>query len=297
MEALLEKALQGHRLGHGLILHGKNEESVRQACLGLAARLLDVEDPTKHGDFFVLRPVNKSRRIDVDSIRRLNKELRYSAQGSGNKVALVEEADRMNAQSSNAFLKTLEEPPAGTFILLETTRPERLLETIRSRCYALRVPGSESRPQGTRWEAMEEALRSWLRELEEPLRDKKKISAHFFRLYGLIDHLQFYEKERHSREWQEIKKDLPESFSQEERDAAEVGLQRKVRAEVLSGLAWIVRDFCLDSDQALDTRQIRKMDQAVRNLEETSALLNLNLNPTAALEAFFLKLLRLWTRQ
>ncbi|MCC6868795.1 MAG: DNA polymerase III subunit delta' [Burkholderiales bacterium] len=56
------------------------------------------------------------------------------------KVAIVTPADRLNAAAANALLKTLEEPPAGTHLVLVTARPGRLLPTVRSRCQVLAAP-------------------------------------------------------------------------------------------------------------------------------------------------------------
>ena len=58
------------------------------------------------------------------------------------KVAIIHEVDRMNTAAANVFLKTLEEPPANTTLLLLTTRPYALLPTIRSRVLHFRFPSA-----------------------------------------------------------------------------------------------------------------------------------------------------------
>ncbi|MCY4060209.1 MAG: hypothetical protein OXG44_19680, partial [Gammaproteobacteria bacterium] len=63
-------------------------------------------------------------------------------QAAGRKVAVVEDADRMNLNAANALLKSLEEPPRDSFIALSTSAPEQLLPTVRSRCQRIAVkPG------------------------------------------------------------------------------------------------------------------------------------------------------------
>ena len=57
---------------------------------------------------------------------------------SGRRVAVIEDADRVNPQAANAFLKTLEEPPPGAVLMLLSDRPDGLLPTIRSRCQTVR---------------------------------------------------------------------------------------------------------------------------------------------------------------
>ncbi len=89
----------------------------------------------------VIRPRMKSRRIGVDEIRSLEQALHLAAPGGQFKVGVIVEADRMNDQAANAFLKTLEEPPKNTLLLLLTANPQRLLPTILSRCVKLPLLG------------------------------------------------------------------------------------------------------------------------------------------------------------
>lgn len=79
-----------------------------------------------------------SRIIKVDQVRALQERLSFRALEGRYKVALVVGAESMKEEGQNAFLKTLEEPPSGTVIVLIATGTEALLPTIRSRCS--RVP-------------------------------------------------------------------------------------------------------------------------------------------------------------
>ncbi|MBC7940673.1 MAG: DNA polymerase III subunit delta', partial [Chitinophagaceae bacterium] len=115
-----------------------------------------------HPDLFVLLPetLRRSRgwplvsdKADVDDTKRKpSKQIRIeevralidwshhtSARGRG-KMALLHPADALNLQSASALLKTLEEPPAGTRILLTTADPAALLPTLQSRCQRVRMP-------------------------------------------------------------------------------------------------------------------------------------------------------------
>ena len=78
--------------------------------------------------------------ITVDQIRELADFLNLRSHRGALRIALVNPADDMNANASNALLKSLEEPPAGAMFILVAHRPARLLPTIRSRCVALAVP-------------------------------------------------------------------------------------------------------------------------------------------------------------
>ena len=86
-----------------------------------------------HPDLYRLQPED-SAQIKVDQVRDLAEWASQTAQQGGNKIAVINPADRMNQQAANALLKTLEEPPAGTLLCLVTDQPARLLPTLRSRC-------------------------------------------------------------------------------------------------------------------------------------------------------------------
>jgi DNA polymerase III subunit delta' len=75
-----------------------------------------------------------SRDIRTEQIRSLQERLAYRPLEGRWKVALVVNAHAMNLNAQNALLKTLEEPPKGTVLLLVTAAPDKLLPTIRSRC-------------------------------------------------------------------------------------------------------------------------------------------------------------------
>ena len=96
--------------------------------------------PQEHPDFHSVRPESKSRHITVEQVRELERELYLRPFSAPLKVAVIFDAERMclgGASAANAFLKTLEEPPAHTLILLTSGRPAMLLPTIISRCLRL----------------------------------------------------------------------------------------------------------------------------------------------------------------
>lgn len=79
-----------------------------------------------------------NRTILVDAIRHLESEAQFRPFEADARVFLIDDADKMNASSSNALLKTLEEPIPTTYLFLITSRPDKLLPTIRSRCQIFR---------------------------------------------------------------------------------------------------------------------------------------------------------------
>ena len=89
------------------------------------------------------------RNILVDAIRELEREANFRPFEGGKRIFIIEDAHKMNDNAANALLKTLEEPPPTTYLILVTSRPDSLLQTIRSRCQMIRfapVAGAEMEP-------------------------------------------------------------------------------------------------------------------------------------------------------
>ena len=91
---------------------------------------------SEHSDVGLVVPYNKN--ILVDAIRELEREANFRPFEAPARFFIIDDADKMNDAASNALLKTLEEPPATSYIFLVTSRPDALLPTIRSRCQMLR---------------------------------------------------------------------------------------------------------------------------------------------------------------
>ena len=89
-----------------------------------------------HTDVGLVRPYK--RIIRVDPMRQLDREANFRPYEGNARIFIVEDAEAMNDHSSNALLKTLEEPPSTSHLILLTSRPASLLPTIRSRCQIIR---------------------------------------------------------------------------------------------------------------------------------------------------------------
>jgi len=98
-----------------------------------------------HPDFTRLEPEERGKPIKVDAVRDFCAALQLSSQFGQGKVGILEPADAMNVAASNSLLKTLEESPAGTLIILVSAHPSRLPITVRSRCqrWTVNVPERE----------------------------------------------------------------------------------------------------------------------------------------------------------
>jgi len=139
-EALLNAALQ--QPVHAYLLHGAPGSGKRDAARGFAALLLgcDVRRivPGSHPDLAMIEPEGES--LLVDQVHELGAKLRYRPQEATRRVGIVDEADRLNRDAANAFLKTLEEPPGEVVLILVADDLTRVLPTVRSRCQTIAFP-------------------------------------------------------------------------------------------------------------------------------------------------------------
>lgn len=89
-------------------------------------------DAGTHPDVLIVEP--EERLIRIEEIRAIEEALSFTPFEGKKKVVIVDDADTMNLAAANTFLKTLEEPPEDSLIILIASRPDSLLPTIRSRC-------------------------------------------------------------------------------------------------------------------------------------------------------------------
>jgi DNA polymerase III subunit delta' len=142
------------RLPHGLLIPGAPGLG-KAAFADWAARLvlcdLSEDEPCgrcgscllhaagNHPDYAWITVAEDKRQIAIDDIRELNGGFALKSLRGGWKVGVVSPADALNPSGANALLKTLEEPPASTLLLLTCHRPEALPRTVVSRCQRLRI--------------------------------------------------------------------------------------------------------------------------------------------------------------
>src|SRR6266513_656524 len=137
----LRRANEQNRLAHAYLISGPTGSGKQL----LAAELASLVNGTKASDvfsakardIFIAQPESKSRRIVIEQIRDLEHALQMRASNGRRKVAIIVDADRLQPQAANAFLKTLEEPPKDSLLFLLSALPEALPETILSRCISI----------------------------------------------------------------------------------------------------------------------------------------------------------------
>ena len=111
------------------------QDKKEQACgVCQSCRLLNANT---HPDLFLVQPEDGSKTIKIDQIRDLVKDVQQTPKFAGYQVVIIEPAENMNRASSNALLKTLEEPPGRVLLFLISHRPSVLPATIISRCHRM----------------------------------------------------------------------------------------------------------------------------------------------------------------
>lgn len=299
----LEANLGKGRLAHAILLKGEDLDSLEKVAFALAAAVLGNTDaPDRHPDCFTLRPARKSRSIAVgkrgentpNTVRRLINDLNQTSNQGGYKVAVIHEADRMNAQSANAFLKTLEEPPPRTLILLLSTRPYELMETIRSRCFQFKIPARLKAYENPDWARWLEDYRGWIKWVHrEPDEARRQVGRAMLQAYGLISRFVDIVESEGSAALKSQDPEMIKALADDELDALKVGLLKGVRDKLLVEVEECSRLAAIDLSHEVPF-PAQNLERAIAALEATTGLLALNMKDDAALEGFFLKSLKIW---
>ncbi len=329
---LLQRSLERGRLGHAYLFNGSQQEELEAMARTLAKTLNCLEPPRRneaglaldccdaclncrkiesenHPDVFWIRPESKSRVITIDQMRDLMQTIHLKPTQAEFKVAVIVAADRLNVQAANAFLKTLEEPPTNSVIVLLSTSPSQILETILSRCLRLNFAGEMV--VGRR----DPEFLAWLSAFAEMASSGEKSLLGRYRLLSvLLSQLSTVKTATNERltsrsplsHYEDIDTKMRDVWEDELTAAIEAEYRRQ-RAEVLTGLQWWMRDVWLQTmgvengflsfpdlapAGARVAHRISAAD-AVGNLEQlerTQRLLTTNVQEALALEVGLLKL-------
>jgi DNA polymerase III subunit delta' len=152
------KAMAGERMHHAWLLAGRRGVGKGSFALAAARALVGAADGegAHHPDIHTLtyapkddkeerkradgKPFELARSIRIAQIRAMQSRLGTRPTMGERRAIIIDPADDLERNAANALLKSLEEPPVGTYFLLVVHSPARLLPTIRSRCRVLRFP-------------------------------------------------------------------------------------------------------------------------------------------------------------
>ncbi len=299
--AALRSTAEAGRLAHGyiisssrlhagtmladLILQWLYCQAPERPC-GICRRCVQVTD-RHHADVIFVEPESKSRAINIDQIREVNHFARQTSYGGGWKGVVILGADRMNESAANAFLKTLEEPPAQCLLLLVTDTPQALMATIWSRCQHLPVGRGHDASQNE----VETALLEWLRN-RSPAHTALEQGA---LMNGILLKVRAEaEAEEEHRAGEDVTKDLLEARVQARAIGARIDLLRTLYRWERDVMACLVgaddESLHFPSDRAALQRQAAASDLAacfarLQEVDRARRLLDGNLPENAVWEA------------
>jgi DNA polymerase-3 subunit delta' len=270
----LISSYQSDHLAHAYALIGDPGEVKHQLVHPFLKKLLQAE-PFPHPDVHIVQPESKTRQIRVETLRNLISLLNQTSFLGGWKIAILYEAERLRQEAANAFLKTLEEPPHKTLILLLTARPEQLLTTILSRCLILRLqtPSTKIPPA---------SLKGLLENLKKLAQSPAKAYAEsYVYLNSCLDYLK------------ETRKTLENEAEKEIKLAKEKGLEGEALNEIeKTNAAQVETDYMAQRQQLLVwlTEILPRKKSIINLFDQSQKALARNLPEAFILERLFLRL-------
>ncbi len=335
---LLQRSLERGRLAHAYLFSGNNLDELEAVARTLAKTLNCQSPPRKtanglpldccdkcssccrtdnceHPDVLWVRPESKSRQIRISQFvmrqetngKPLLDSLYLKPSEAEFKFGIIAAAECMNDQAANAFLKTLEEPPSKSILILLTTEPQRILETILSRCLRLNFAGETIR--------LGELEKKFVQDFSEIASNSNRGLLGRYRLLGALmknlgEQREAIEKDLTARSplerYDDIDPKLREKWEDELAASVEAEYRRQ-RGELLLAMEWWLRDVWtqtlnagsemltfpnLKTAASAVAKRISSSDAAgnLQVLEQTQRLLGSNVQEALALEVGLLKL-------
>jgi len=287
----LKHAFESGRLAHSYIIVGSPRDegrTVAEKVLGLIfctgqkkpcgeCKSCQEIGSHKHPDVLWVEPQKKSRKISIEQIRDLQKQVFQTSFFGGWKALVLVGADRMGDQAANAFLKTLEEPPRRCIFLLLTDSPQFLLPTVVSRCQAINVSSGRLDLPG-----------EWRQRVVEILSDgfgspqgKRSVTAAFACAESLLEFLSGIKKAIEKEET-EIAAESDAEEDEETLDARVSSRYREARASIMRSILLWHRDVLMlvcgmDRGLVFGDDGIDCLKSRARNLSLRSALGNVRI--------------------
>jgi DNA polymerase-3 subunit delta' len=309
----LKRAHEQGRLAHAYLFSGAPGSGKRALAADLAqlihgAGAGDIFAPGKVG-LSMIEPESKSRRIVIEQVRELEHSLQMRTVDGRRKLAIIAEADRLQPQAANAFLKTLEEPPKDSLLLLLSALPELLPDTVRSRC--IHIPlAAEPSAEPTEEEAeLIELLRAIAREEKGGVESANRLTQGCQRLLARMrEQIQAANAAALKADEARYRNTTDGSWLDEREDyykalSESLYLQRRARLVETLFLWWSdvlraatgVERRALSEAKAETAAQARQLSSAeilrrLQRLEELRDHLGRNIQEALALEAAFLRL-------
>jgi len=316
VKGYLKRMAAQERVAHSLLFAGPENAGKSAFAKAFAELLICKEDPQgkhrhklqagAHPDLHILRPEGKLGLHSIDSLRHFIGEVHLPPHEAKVKLFIIEEAHRMWPYSANALLKTFEEPPLDTIIILLTHAPQSLLPTILSRCRTVYFQASEEsvRKESILAEVLEKTAFQSYKEFQQTIK-------------GIAEILEKERKETEVAAAEELAKQLPstltalqkQSFEKQAEGVASMALQVKTDQLLEEVMAWY-RDMHLlkyggtlthlfyshrqsELSHALQSTPLPSLDQVMQAVADAKLALERSTPIAHVLENLFLKLNRI----
>lgn len=130
----INNSINSGKFSHAHLIVGEDGIGKSLMAREIALKILGKVEKRDYVDIIQWRIEKNKQSIGVDNIRDIIKEVNKKPYEEDKKVIIIYQGERMTIEAQNAFLKTIEEPPKGVFIILLTSNLQFMLETIKSRC-------------------------------------------------------------------------------------------------------------------------------------------------------------------
>ena len=307
----LRRGYEQNRLAHAYLItgplgSGKEIVAAELASLVNGTPVNDVFS-ARAREIFIARPESKSRRIVTAQIRALEHALQMRAANGRRKVAIIFDADRLQNEAANAFLKTLEEPPKDSLLLLLSALPEALPETILSRCIGIPLASNAKVHGNTEEEKLVKSLQQTARHATWSIQFAYRLAQEFQHLLRAVREEVKFETDNALKQEQSRYKDATDGAWLDEREdyykALTESLYLQRRAALLETLfAWWTDVLRTSNSVAQRDLPAAKQETAalarrfntaeilkrIRSLEELRDHLGRNIHEALAIEVAFL---------
>ncbi|MDW8802411.1 DNA polymerase III subunit delta' [Clostridium sp. A1-XYC3] len=130
----ITQSIDSGRFSHAYVIAGEDGIGKSLIAREIAIRLLGKNEDKQYVDVVEFTMLKDKKSIGIDEIKKIIQETNKKPYEGDKKIIILYKADKMTEAAQNAFLKTIEEPPKGIFIILLCEKLENILDTIKSRC-------------------------------------------------------------------------------------------------------------------------------------------------------------------
>ncbi|MFH1451395.1 MAG: hypothetical protein ABIF89_02190 [bacterium] len=280
----LEKSFQAKTSSHAYLLEGQSKLGKKTVAIEMAKRILQ-EDISRrsHPDYVFIEAETKE--IKIDQIREFIWRFSLTTSGNNPKIAIIDNAHRMNQEAQNCFLKTLEEPRGNAIIFLISAFPQMLLPTILSRCEAVKFHLVAN-----------EEIKSYLADQKISAEEREEISKVAMGRPGVaVDFISDAAKLKQRKKIvTDFLKMAEAPLTTRFKYMNNLLLEEKGITETLNVWVWYLRRVLIDKLSGVNsvravglaTKSPLQLGKIIKKIEETRFLISFsNANPKLALEA------------